>query len=168
MNRNQTWIGVLGVGAPCVIFTLAMTAGQEHTSSGQIHGRVTYNGYPLEGGYVVFDSDDGNPDDWAAGPIEKDGRYRVDPKWQRAAHGRQRFRISVRPRGWTLTTPIPSMSEGVEVDGVAMSVRSDETGAHHSRSVEHSFPERFTNSRTSGLHVTLGHGPAHVEIELKD
>jgi hypothetical protein len=168
MMRNRTWIGVLGVSAPCVILALAMNPGQEHTSSGQVHGRVTYNGCPLEGGYVLFDSDDGNPDDWAAGPIEKDGHYSVNPKWQRASHEKQRFRISVRPRNWTLTTPMPSMSEDEEPEGVRMSDSSEDLGDLRSASVEHPFPERFTNSRTSGLQVTLGHGPAHVEIELKD
>jgi hypothetical protein len=142
---------------------MAMTPGLDNRSSGPIHGRVTYNGRPLDGGYVLFEPMDRISNDWAVAPIERDGTYAIDSKWQRQNPGKERFGISVVPKSGMVAAQMPSRSEGANPDEVPMSPDSAQSAA-----VSSGFPSRFTNVRTSGLHVTLGREPARVDIDLKD
>jgi hypothetical protein len=179
MNRTRAWIGGLCLCAPCAILALAMTPGTETTPSGSVRGRITYNGSPLDGGYIVFEPAEGNPDDWACGPIERDGHYSITPKWDSREHGEERFRIGIVPGHMKLSTSMPSPIKGAEPDVVLMSLSSEDDGVPMSHSSEpegsldsvaeeRRFPERFTHAQTSGLQVTLRRGPSHVEIDLKD
>jgi hypothetical protein len=179
MNRTRAWIGWLGLCAPCVILALAMTPAPEATPSGSVHGRITYNGSPLDGGHIVFEPTEGNSDDWACGPIEMDGRYSLTPKWHSREHGEERFRIGIVPHNMKLSTTMPSPIEGAEPDVVLRSLAPEDDGVPMSHSSEpedslgsvaeeRRFPERFTHAQTSGLQVTLRRGPSHVEIDLKD
>jgi hypothetical protein len=168
MNRIRTWVGGLGISAPCVIIALAMTPGLDLTSSGPVHGRVTYNGRPLDGGYVVFEPAEGNPNEWAVGPIDQDGSYSIDSKWQRGNHERGRFRICVVPENGKPVADMPSPSEGAKAGVVPISLSSEKPDSRRSVAVDCQLPKRFTKVQTSGLHVTLGREPARVDIDLKD
>jgi hypothetical protein len=167
MNTIRTWVGGLGISAPCVFVALAMTPGPDSSSSGPVHGRVTYRGHPLHGGYVHFEPE-GNPNHWAIAPIEQDGHYSVDSKWQRVDHGREGFRIRVVSIVRQSVAFTPSPSHGASPDEVPMSLSPDNPDSRQSLAVDHRLPERFSDTRTSGLHATLGPEPARVDIDLKD
>jgi hypothetical protein len=168
MNKIRTWVGGLSISAPCVFFTLAMTPGLDPTASGPVHGRVTYNGRPLEGGYILFEPMEMDSNQWAVGAIERGGSYSIDLRWRRGNQGKERFLIAVVPKHWTPATPAPSPSEGASPDNVPMSLGSKDPDSCQSTAMDCGFPKRFTNARTSGLHVTLGREPARVDIDLKD
>lgn len=135
-----------------MIFALAMSPGIDRvSSSGPVQGRVTFNGRPLDGGYIVFVPIEGNHDGWASASIDQDGHYSLDPQWHRGSCGRGQFRIGVIPSNRTL-----------------MAHSSEVAGSRQSAGALHQFPGRYINWRTSGLQVTLGCESARVEIELKD
>jgi hypothetical protein len=168
MNRNRTWVGGLGISAPCVLFTLAMTPGLAPTSSGPVHGRVTYNGRPMDGGYILFEPMERDSNQWAVGAIGRGGNYSIDSQWQRGKQGKECFRICVVPNKGTPAAPSPSLCEGASPDEVPMALGSEVPDSGQTVAVDSGFPKRFTNARTSGLHVTLGREPARVDIDLKD
>ena len=147
---------------------MAMTPGLENTSNGSIHGRVTYNGRPLDGGYILFEPMDRVSSEWAVAPIEQDGTYAIDSKCQRQDPGKERFGIAIVPKHGTAVTQVPSRSDGASPDQVPMSLGSDEPASGPTAAVRSGFPKRFTNRQTSGLHVTLGREAARVNIDLKD
>jgi len=169
MNRNKTWLGGLGLSAPCVIVTLAMTPALDPTSSGQVHGRVTYNGRPLQGGFILIEPIEGGPNDWALAAIERDGQFALNSKWRKGKHRRERFRIGVVSNNSQPVAHMPSQNEGASPDDTPMSLGSQEGSSDgQTLGVKSGFPERFMNAKTSGLHVTLGSEPACVDIDLKD
>jgi len=169
MNKTRTWVGGLCISAPCVILTLAMTPGPDPTSSGPVHGRVTYNGRLLDGGFILFELMERDSNEWAAGPIEQDGSYAIGSKWPGRKHGKDRFRICVVPRNSQPVAQMPSPSEEAGPDVAPMALSSqEEPDSQQSGAVESGFPRRFMNARTSGLYVTLGPEPARVDIDLTD
>ncbi|MGP0065384.1 MAG: hypothetical protein ACLQGP_17500 [Isosphaeraceae bacterium] len=168
MNRIRTWVGGLGISVPCVILTLAMTPGLDPKSSSPAHGRVTYNGHPLDGGYVLFESAAGNFNDWFVGPIGLDGSYSINSTWPQWKHQASRYRISIVPDHGKSEDYNPTLSEDEWSEDVSMSPNFEKLDTGRSGTVDRRLPKRFTDGRTSGLHVTLGREPARVDIELKD
>ena len=66
MKKVRNWVAVLGIGMPFVMIVLAMTTNL-FTPTGSIYGQVTYNGNPLDRGFVLFYPTDEKSGDWVVG-----------------------------------------------------------------------------------------------------
>lgn len=167
MNKFRTWMAGLGVSAPCLISLFLLSPSLGLTSSGPVHGRVTYNGHPLHGGQVFFEPVEGEATEWVVGSINPDGSYSCNPKWERGYWGQSRFRICVLPGPGGIESRMPSPSEA-EDEGITMSHACEVPDPLPPEPVVDRFPNRFTKTATSGLSVMLGRDPAYVNIDLKD
>ena len=168
MNKIRTSVAGLGLCAPCFLFTLSMAPGLDTASSGPVHGWVTYNGRPLTGCFIVFATTSGTPGEWATASIGQNGYYTIDSKWQRGNRTGSRYRICIIRTAKPPVTRMPSRSEDAGFELVPTALNSEKTPVSNAVGVEHQLPERFSDLRSSGLHVTLGHEPARVDIDLRD
>ncbi len=168
MNKIRTSVAGLGLCAPCFLFTLSMAPGLDTVSSGPVHGRVTYNGQPLTGCFIVFATMPGTPGEWGSASVGRGGYYTIDSKWQRRNQEGSRYRICIIPNAKPLVSQLPSRSEDAGVEAVPTTLMSEKPRVSNPVGVEHQFPERFSDLRTSGLTVSLGHESARVDIDLKD
>jgi hypothetical protein len=166
MKKVRTWVAVLGIGVPCVIIGLAMTT-DLFTPIGSIYGRVTYNGKPLERGFVLFYPTDELSNDWVVGPIGKDGSYFIDSKWRHSSR-KTRFRICIIPRKGKPAAHVDLPGEGSQSRVVPVALNSKDADSHTLVAVDMGFPQRYTNIATSGLQITLGREPARIDIDMKD
>lgn len=170
MNRTRKWVTLLAVGIPFVILVLSMNTqlfSSLFGSTGAIYGRVTYNGKPLERGFVLFYPTDENSADWVVGTIGKDGTYRIESKWRHNTAKKQ-FRICIVPRRGKPAAHVEVPHEGSGPLTVPVELNSKSSDAHPLVAVNIGFPRRFTNVATSGLQITLGREPARIDIDLKD
>ena len=169
MKTTRMWIAAPGFLAPWSILMFIASADSDVTATGQVSGRVTYNGRPLQGGTIYFDPIEGNSGDRAAGLIDENGVYSMDSHWRRPA-GPAKFRMSVIPDPWKPSASSPSRSEGPrpKAKDVVASPNPENSDARRLAAVAAPIPERFTEVRTSGLQVILDRGPARVDIDLKD
>ena len=151
-----------------LIFLFLMSPELGFTSSGPVHGRVTYNGHPLHGGVVIFKPVEGEATEWVVGSINPDGSYALNPKWDRGFLGRSRFGICVVPGPGGIAGGMPSTSEADEDEGITMAHACEVPDPLPPEPVDARFPKRFTEMETSGLSVMLGCEPAYVNIDLKD
>lgn len=166
MNKVRNWVTLLGIGIPTVMIVLAMTT-DFFTPTGSIYGRVTYNGTPLNRGFVLFYPTDEKSGDWVVGAIDKDGSYRIDSKWRHSS-GKERFRICIIPRKGKPAAHVDLPGEGSHSRVVPVTLNSKDPDSHPLVAVNLGFPRRFTNIATSGLQITLGREPARIDIDMKD
>jgi hypothetical protein len=166
MNKVRKWVALLVIIIPCAIIWLAMYT-DLFTPTGSIYGRVTYNGTPLDRGFILFYPTDELSSDWIVGTIEKDGSYRIDSKW-RHSNGKARFRICIIPRKGRPAAHVDLPGERSHSHVVPVELNSKESDSHPIAVVDAGFPKRFTNITTSGLQITLGREPARIDIDMKD
>jgi hypothetical protein len=166
MNKTRKWVTGLAIGIPVAMMLIARYS-NFFTPTGALYGQVTYNGKPLDRGFVLFYPTDEKSNDWVVGTIDKDGNYRIDAKW-RHNPDKMRFRICIIPRKGkpVAHVDVPHQESGSRVVPVALN--SKETDAHPLVALDVGFPHRFTNISTSGLQITIGREPARIDIDMKD
>lgn len=168
MNRTRTWVSALVIIIPCMMITLSMTgAFNIFRTTGSIYGRVTFNGRPLERGFVLFYPTHENSNDWTVGAIGKDGTYYIDSKW-RLNIEETKYRICVIPRKGRSTAQIELSHDKARTNVVPVTLGDRSADSHQLASVDVGFPKKFTDVATSGLQITLGREPARIDIDLKD
>lgn len=166
MTNDRKLVRWLVIGIPAVLILLAMTT-NFFTPTGTIYGRVTYNGKPLERGFILFYPADEKCPDWVVGTIDHGGTYRIDSKWRHNS-SETRFRICIIPRKMRPSAHQDMRDDGSESRVVPVSLGANHSEPHRPVAVEVGFPKRFTNVLTSGLQITLGREPARIDIDMKD
>ena len=166
MNSVRKRVAFLGVVVPCVLIFLGMNA-EVFSPTGALYGQVTYNGKPLDRGFVLFYPTDEKSSDWAVGPIDKDGSYRIEPKWRHIS-GRTQFRICIVPRKGKPATHMDVPHEGSDSRAVSVPLNSTSSDAHSLVALDVGFPDKYTNIATSGLQISLSREPARIDIDMKD
>ncbi len=168
MNRTRTWVTAMVVIIPCVMMILSMTGAFDvFRTTGSIRGRVTYNGRPLERGFVLFYPVHENSNDWAIGILGKDGTYHIDSKWRHNTE-ETKYRICIVPRKGKSTAQIELSHDKSQTNVVPVTLGGRSADSHQLASVDVGFPKKFTDVATSGLQITLGREPARIDIDLKD
>jgi len=145
-----------------------MAPGLDTASSGPVHGRVTYNGQPLSGCFIVFATMPGTPGEWGSASIGQDGYYTINSKWHRGNQEGTRYRICIVSNPKALVSQTPSRNEDAGFEVVPTNLNSEKASVCASVRADHQPPERFSDLRTSGLRATLGPEPARVDIDLRD
>ena len=170
MKTIRIWIAVLG---PIALYSLVMFAISDQVPSltyGQVRGRVSYNGRPLEEGALLFVPVDAVDIDWAVGPIGKDGRYSIEPGWRRGRSAKARYRICIIPFPHSSTlgdrSPLPSNEPRPDTNPASRPDETPDSRLEKPRDLR--VPEQYTKIWTSPLEVTLDRGSARVDVDLKD
>ncbi len=166
MNKTRKWVTGLAIGIPVAMILVARYT-DFFTPTGALYGRVTYNGKPLDRGFVLFYPTDEKSNDWVVGPIDKEGNYRIDSKWRHNTKEIQ-FRICIIPRKGKPAAHVDVPHEGSDSRVVPVPLNSKDSDSHPLVALDVGFPNRFTNISTSGLQITLGREPARIDIDMKD
>jgi hypothetical protein len=152
-SRWLTWLGPI-IGAALV----APGCGGSSASSNsvQVWGRVTYNGKPVQYGWLVFQPTRTSKSNWAFGVISEGGKYSLAPSQSDVVLNPGRFEVYIRP---------PTVHDKYKRAG------SDEEESDQLAIAIATFypvPQRFFSHETSGLWVDIGDEPTRVDIDLRD
>lgn len=179
MKTARFWTGTGLLTTACVLGIVTLAPGYRLAGDGPVEGRVCYRGRPLPGGMILFFPEDRERFNMGQAMIDQDGRFAVDPGWQRGGPGSTNFRICVIPGQAAVKA---AEAELAAKDGSAEATAGQGAGARvlpaampgdglpfpGYRPVRPHFIERFAYPETSRLVVRLGSGPARIEVNLPD
>jgi len=167
MGSFRFWfVAAIGSAFACVLVAHTVMVLFGIGPSSQVWGRVSYNGRPLAGGTIGFAPVQENQGEFIAGLIDENGYYAMNPSWRSAHDGRVRYKISITPLLHAARDRPAAQAEQSTPGHESASPAA--TTSPPNPTVGHRLPERFADTLTSGLEVTLGPGPARIDLELTD
>jgi hypothetical protein len=179
MKTARFWTGTGLLTVACVMGIVNLAPGYRLMGDGPVEGRVWHRGRPLAGGLILFFPEDRERFNAGQAVIDEQGRFAVDPEWQRGGPGSTYYRICVIPSlravqaeetasAAMTTKPSPTPGQGTEVRVLPAALQGPNLPFPQHQPGRPSFIERFADPATSRLVVRLGSGPARIELKLPE
>src|SRR4051794_19725337 len=121
-----------------------------------IWGTVHYNGKPVADAVIVFTPAERGKSNWAAGRIDKGGRFSISAYQAETGLEPGLYDIYFRLPATSLAATRADRSAGGEQDPKQI------------QAATFALPDKYTNAKTSGLEFNFDGRPQRIDLDMKD